>query len=379
MTLNSLIDDEKHSKVDSIIVYDTGSTDRTLEILSEFCQSYGITKHIKKGTFVDFATSRNQALRFADGFREVDFLLLMDCNDELKGDLREYCETIPDDKVAWLLHQCWWSGVMTRYYNLRLIRPRCGWKYRGVVHEYLTRDIKDEYISDRVPGVELYQDRTQDDDKTSKRFKRDKKLLLREYRREGSNKDPRTVFYLAQTYSCLHEDDLALKHYTERSQMEGGFVEETFHAYYNAGKFMLAKGMIERGLFYLMESTKIMPRVEPLLEIVKYYRDKNMWLATQFGIMACKLEYPGYAVLFVDESQYRYERYHLLSIVAFYAGDEYLSTGYEACQTAVSVSNSDVDNNNLKIYRLRLGLKDDDDKDDKDEQNTGVPVDATED
>lgn len=345
MTLNSLLDEGK-SKVDSIIVYDTGSTDGTMGILKEFCKKYGIKQHVKTGKFEDFSTSRNVALRFADTFTEVDFLLLMDCNDEYRGDVRSFCEGVPSDQVAWLLHQCWWSGVMTRYYNVRLIRPRVGWKYRGAVHEYITRDNPDEMVRDKVPGVELYQDRTQDDDKTGKRFHRDKKMLLREYKRMGVNRDPRTVFYLAQTCLCLQDKPLALKYYMERCEMEG-FYEERYHSHYMVGKLLLEKGSIERGIYYLLESTKIFPRVEPLLELVKYYRDKNMWMATQFGIMACKLPYPN-AILFVDEGQYRYERFHLLGIVAYYAGE--YEAGRMAIEEAIRVADQDIDKNNLSHY-----------------------------
>lgn len=387
VTLNSLIDDdEKQPKVDSIMVYDTGSTDRTPDILKEFCTTWKLPLHTKKGTFVDFAESRNVALRFADTFSEVDFLLLMDCNDELKGDLRPFCEGVPKEQVAWLLHQRWWSGVTTRYYNVRLIRPRVGWKYRGAVHEYITRDNPQELIRDKVEGVELFQDRTSDDDKTGKRFGRDKKLLVREYRRQGSDKDPRTVFYLAQTYLCLHDKDNALKHYMERCNLVG-FYEERYHSFHMAGKLLMEKGMTERAISYLLDSTKIMPRVEPLLELVKYYRDKNMWLATQFGKMACSLDYPN-AILFVDDGQYQYERHHLLSIVAFYGGD--LQAGFSACKEALRVGNQPIDRSNLAHYCRALNLPVPDDETesidnkgvvvegDKDGQDTRVSTDVTE-
>ena len=35
----------------------------------------------------------------------------------------------------------------------------------------------------------------------------------------------RTVFYLAQTYACLHEDMLAIEMFDKRSRMENGFWE----------------------------------------------------------------------------------------------------------------------------------------------------------
>ena len=241
---------------------------------------------------------------------------------------------------------------MTRYYNVRLLRPRCGWKYRGAVHEYITRDNPKEHIREKVDGVELFQDRTSADDQTGRRFGRDKKLLIREYKKQGANKDPRTVFYLAQTYLCLHEKEMALKYYMERCKLVG-FYEERYHSFHMAGKLLLEKKMTERGITYLLDSTNIMPRVEPLLELVKYYRDKNMWLATQFAKMACKLPYPD-AILFVDDGQYQYERYHLMSIVAFYANE--LPAGMEACREAIRVANQPIDRSNMRHYCNALNI-----------------------
>ena len=69
--------------IDSIVVFDTGSTDKTIEILETFCKKNKITLRLKHGEFVNFSESRNVSLEFADTFPEIDYLLLLDCNDEL--------------------------------------------------------------------------------------------------------------------------------------------------------------------------------------------------------------------------------------------------------------------------------------------------------
>jgi len=156
---------------DSFIMYDTGSTDNTIEIAEKFCQDNGIPFRLKQGEFVDFATSRNVSLDFADEFPEVDYLLLLDTNDELKNraELRAQCEkyyNLPN--TGFLLKQEWWSGRCDTYYNIRLIKARKGWRYRGRVHEWIKNTrfendneaIQSGDVVIRLDEVVIYQDRT---------------------------------------------------------------------------------------------------------------------------------------------------------------------------------------------------------------------------
>jgi glycosyltransferase involved in cell wall biosynthesis len=72
--------------VSDLIVFDTGSTDTTIDILKEFAERENIKMHLKCGEFVNFEVSRNELLDFADTVDDVDVLLLLDCNDEIRCD-----------------------------------------------------------------------------------------------------------------------------------------------------------------------------------------------------------------------------------------------------------------------------------------------------
>ena len=61
---------------DSLVLYDTGSTDDTIEIAQKFCQKHNIPLRLKQGEFVDFSLSRNVSLDFADTFDDIDFIVL---------------------------------------------------------------------------------------------------------------------------------------------------------------------------------------------------------------------------------------------------------------------------------------------------------------
>jgi len=346
VTLESVI-----GYVDSIVLYDTGSEDNTIEIASSFCKKHNIIFRLKQGDFVDFSTSRNVSLDFADTFEDIDFLLLMDTNDELRGGdkLRKFCEIqMNTDDSAFLLSQEWWSGQYIKYYNTRLIKARHGWRYAGKVHEWMRNTIGEKEDKVIAPSdIILYQDRTADDDKSSKRFERDKMLLLEDHKENPD--EPRTVFYLAQTYSCLGQAEDSLKYYKLRSTMVG-FWEENFQALLRCGELSETLGHDwYDSMSWYMKAFEHTPRVEPILKIAEHYKDKNWLLCYTFSKMACNLEYPTNCILFVDKQSYEHKRWRLLGIAAWYAG--FYEDGKNACKKAIESGVSvDLDKFNLKFY-----------------------------
>ena len=338
----------------TIIIYDTGSTDNTINIIVKFCKKYKLSLYVKYGTFVDFSTSRNVLLDFADTVPNVNFYLMMDCNDELQNgpDLIKFCNNIKKDN-AFFLKQSWKSGIYINYYNIRLIRSKCGWRYKGVIHEYICKEGEEANI--RVPGVILFQDRTKDDNKSFIRFTKDKELLLGEY--NSKNRTPRTVYYLAQTFECLEDKENAIKYYSERMGLIG-FFEERYQAAYHVG--MLYREMnrpFEQYVGYFLFSFGIMHRSEPLVRIAEYYISKQQWSQAYFYLKeSCKIITPDCG-LFLDVELYNYYRWHLMGIVAYYV-KEY-EDGLNACKIAIEKRNNDIDKNNLIFYKNELECKDD--------------------
>lgn len=343
--------------INSMIIYDTGSTDNTIDILIEFSKKHQIPLRLKQGEFVDFSTSRNISLDFADTFDDVDFLLLMDCNDELRGgnNLVKLCndEIKHPERSAYHLLQQWDYGNDTnKYFNVRLIKPRHEWRYKGVVHEYITKPNLREAII-RVEGIVIYQNRNADTDgKTGKRFHRDKVMLLNAYNNDPN--EPRTVFYLAQTLECLQENEEALKYYLIRSKQTHGFNEEVFHSFLRAGRLMvkLGRDWHSDALAQFMKAYEFMPRAEPLVHIAEHYIELgNLDLAYTFLKLACNLPYPENAILFVGAKIYNYVRWHLLGLIAYYIGTpDAIESGKNACLTAVKHANNDTDKTNLEYY-----------------------------
>lgn len=314
------------NSVDAFVIYDTGSTDETIDIIHKFCLKHNKALYLIQGKFVNFSISRNVLLNYGDSIPLIDFFLLFDCNDELKTpkELHQLCKTTykTENILGYYITQEWLSGDITKYRNIRLIKSRSGWRYKGAIHEFISIDELDEmkkkpelmmhgYESTILNGcnVVIYQDRTQDDDKTSKRFTKDKEILKKSYMSENPH-EPRTVFYYAQTLGCLGEWDESYDRYIERSKM-GDFWEEVFHSHLRMGEIALNHYKnIPRATFHFLDSIKIQVRAEPLCYLARLYlAQDNVNSAEIFIDRAMLLSYPEECFLFCDRKTYDFTRY----------------------------------------------------------------------
>jgi glycosyltransferase involved in cell wall biosynthesis len=362
----------------TFVILDTGSTDQTIPIIKEYCSKNNITLHLKEESFVNFEVSRNVSLDFADEvLKEQKYILLLDCNDELKNGMKlyDFASSYKGDCHGFHLKQEWWTGSsMDSYWNMRFVKSHKGWRYKGVVHEYMMCDeaLKNNTINSvitRVEGPLLFQDRTKDDDKSQKRFFRDKELLYPEHLKNP--KDSRTLFYLAQTCGCLGNHQEAYKYYLLRLKC-GGFEEEIYHSYYRIGDISrILNHPWEESLNWYMKAFGHSQRVEPLLKIIEYYKEYNFkgekkpdYLTAYFFCeIACKLLFPYNQILFIDRRAYDYTRWHYMGIVAYYVGR--YKEGKEACIKALEIENNDRDMSNLLFYlkkerELKKALQDKD-------------------
>lgn len=351
--------------IGEFFIFDTGSTDNTVEIIKQYCLENDIKLNLKQGEFVNFSVSRNELLDFTDSLIQGSdrYLLLLDVNDEMR-DMHILCKFVDEFKdghTGFYLTQRWWTGSsLDSYYNVRMIKSNSRWRYKSVVHEYIiTPDIEEKKKQDhevlyRLEGVYIYQDRTADDDKSFKRFSRDKELLYNEHIKDPH--EPRTLFYLAQTCSCLGQIEESYRYYLLRIK-ELGFYEEVYQSYFRMGELSATLGHDwEESMLWFLKAFQHSQRVEPLIKMAEYYKDNNLegekkpeWhTCYMYASMACNMMYPTNNILFVNKRNYTYDRWHLMGIAAFYVGK--YKEGKEACLRAIEAENKDVDRNNLKFY-----------------------------
>lgn len=345
--------------ITGFIIYDTGSTDDTINVIKRTAGS----KHVDiiEGEFHDFATSRNILLDFAQkcaNKHDYDLFFLLDANDELIFEDNFNPESLVEDTnvTAWLI-SCDWKvypeDAPITFRNTKLVRSRISeMKWNGVVHEYLStpgqRNICD--------SVRVFQDRIKDNDgKTAERWHRDKILLEKEV--SNDSKNARNTFYLAQTYACLGENDKAYRTYAIRTSLSG-FAEEKYCSLYKCGEIAIKINMPnEIALSWLTKAFLFSERAEPLILIAEIYeKNRNYKLAYAYANLACHIIYPKDALLFVDKNCYDYKRWHVLGRIAWYAAKntdnvkKILEDGAFGCNMAIQSKNLDIDKNNMSFY-----------------------------
>jgi len=346
----------------TFVVLDTGSTDKTIEICKDYCKKNNITLHLKEEKFVNFSVSRNVLLKYCDEvLPKYRYLLLLDCNDELKNgdDLMNFIQQYNGDSTGFHLRQQWWTGTnLDSYFNIRMVKSHSKWTYKEVVHEYVSCDDKKLNLNPnnilKLEHIILFQDRTKDDDKSMRRFCRDKSLLFDEHLKEPTAS--RTLFYLAQTCGCLGNLADAYKYYILRTKEEG-FIEEVYQSLFRLGEVSESLGHPwEESESWYLKAFSHSQRAEPLVKLAEHYLEYNMlgekkpdYLRSyMYASMACKLCYPLNQILFVDRRCYNYKRWHVLGRCAFYV--QRYKEGKEATLKAIQAEDLEIDLNNLVHY-----------------------------
>lgn len=301
------------------LIFDTGSTDKTVEITKQFFKEnnieHGIIKH---EPFINFAKSRNRAIELAEQeFPSGHFMLMLDAEWYMTGvqELIDFCkEKIYDTNHSYLIRIILDKSL--DFYTARLIRFFSGVRFCGAVHEVLN-----VVTTIKAPNTILFEAIRSNDgkEKSAKRWARDKDLLLKDH---AENPDcPRTIFYLAQTYYCLSEYKNAIFWYKKRCEING-WLEENFMAIYNLAQIYERIGKWEKAQKYYLNAFSYRPsRAEPLIKIAQhYYQNGNHQLCYLFLKIANDIPYPKDDILFVDKELYDYTRYNLMGISAWYVG-----------------------------------------------------------
>jgi hypothetical protein len=358
--------------VTKFFIYDTGSTDKTVENAKKWFTDKVLDGSVVIESFVDFATSRNTGLDYGDEkFKDETFMLMIDSEWYMNNldILLKFCEDNKDDDGKVYYIKVTDGGA--KFDHGRLFRIGTDAHFIDPVHEY----IGSGFVSNkRVPSDAylFYRPKHNSED----RWYRDLSLLLKKYKHEkranpatneekepyiyDNNKgkrqnaylkylhekppglDPRTVFYLGQTYDCLNETDQAIKYYLERSKMEG-YIEEKFMALYRLGK-LHTKSDWETASKYFLEAYSVCPtRAEPLVKLAEHYFVPE--IKYMYAKQACSIPQPEHG-LFLETSLYEYDRWDQLGWGAWYMpysnAPSYLNRpfheeGYIAVQKALAI------------------------------------------
>jgi glycosyltransferase involved in cell wall biosynthesis/predicted O-methyltransferase YrrM len=217
--------------IDRWTILDTGSTDNTVKYIED------ILVNKKKGTlyqepFINFRDSRNVLLDYAD--KTCKYTLMLDDTYVVRGDLRQFLTTIRGDQYG-DSYSLFVHSDDVKYSSNRIIKTHKQLRYIHTIHEVITdKDniniiVPDDDVNILDRRFEYMEQRTTD------RKQLDLQLLYKELEENPNN--PRTYYYLAQTYSCIDDHENAYKYFLKRATFrDSGFRQELVDAIFEAGR-----------------------------------------------------------------------------------------------------------------------------------------------
>lgn len=298
--------------IDCWIICDTGSTDGTPEIITDFFKLHNIPGKLVTAPFVDFSQARNAALSAAQQTGHefpFDYILLMDADMELKVNdpkWKEFFQGAP----SYDMFQC---AGMLHYQNRRLAKFGAPNGYLGVTHEYL-----DLESGGCLPKEIAYFIDHADGSNRVDKFKRDIKLLKEGLKTEPNN--VRYLYYLAQSYRDAGKTEKAIKWYQRRVDA-GGWAEEVWSAM--AFIALCHKDLKNEAEFihHSLLAYNFRPsRAEPLFELARYFREKTnqQEISLLFSEGGVQIPHTKDA-LFVNDYVYDCGIWDEFAIAAFYS------------------------------------------------------------
>jgi hypothetical protein len=313
--------------VDYYVIVDTGSTDDTIPLIRREMSGYGIEGEIHERPWVDFGVNRQQALELAVQADKGQWLLIIDADEELGVADPHFFEKL-EPGVSYDLEKHH-SGV--RYAVPHLIDVRqTQWKWEAPVHNYLVnlsgskrRQLRKDVWIKYHPG----QGAKSHGLSPQQKYLRDAELLER-YLLEKPD-DPRSLFYLAQSYKHAGDLEAAYATYQRRTGVEG-WAEERFMAQLECGRVAMQLGKPEADVVsHLLAAYDLRPtRAEPVYELAHYFRTRKAYgKAFLFATAGVQIPWPKDS-LFVAQEVYEWRLLDELSVAAFWVKD------YAACSAA---------------------------------------------
>ena len=337
--------------IDKAYICDTGSTDRTMELIYN-----NTTKDLDLMVkpFVDFSTNRNYVLsKIEENESDDTYILLLDANDEaINGkDLLKFLKEEPNNDIYNTTQE--WDDVGKKYKFVthRVVRNNKLHHFENRIHEVLYPKDKTKLIkqSKTVPGFCIYQNRNNDfndlgEHTTMPRLIKDYNILMEGYKENPKN--TRNLYYLNQTLYFMSRFEECKKYCEERFQ-DNLPDEETYHSILRYAKCMFhlkepwenIEKILMKAHNFLTDLQKQYPTlkiidIEPLAIIAfEEYSKKNYEKAFEIIKKVCKIDPPD-TLLPKDMSIYNFKRWFLLALLCNINNDPIL--GYEACNNALS-------------------------------------------
>ena len=312
-----------YKSIDYWIVCDTGSTDRTCDIVRDFFKE----KNIPGELFVDKweGFDKNKCLMMARAKDKADYILHIDADDLLFGDIE-----LPNDgaDAYYLLNRRGVSSFKTTI----LYSGKYTWRFCGVAHtiikcvekpNFIVTDLsnKDFYIRCDPVGSRAFD---------PKKYFYDAERLTKQFF-ETLIDDPdglnnRSAFYTAQSYFDSSMWKESMQWYRLYLRLRDTWIEECFESHMRIAMCLMElNASAEQVRAEMQKAINIFSdRSEPYYILGRYYNHNKMWNEGYSCLKECKLKSLDWVnsryVLFVNEKAYGKYVNDELSVSCYWTG-----------------------------------------------------------
>ena len=313
--------------LDYYCVIDTGSTDGTQEIIRNFFESKGIPGEVIDHEWTNFEDARNKALQSVKD--KVDFGFWIDADEELIIDPRFNLNLFKMN-----LANLGGSNIKIHYgsqnyFRMQFFSTKFPWRWYGPVHEVLVCDEPNPVGVAEGLTVLVRPDGNSWVAETLQQKYEGHAKILEEYVANDPKKDPRWLFYLAQSYrdaGTPENQAKSIEWYEKRAKMMNGFWEEIYYSLLMSSSL---KGALKYPIHEIIESylkcgKANIYRVEHLIPVILHYQhNKEFDIAYIYSSHAMKFAgkspFPK-SSLFIDPEVYEWRIFDLHTISCYYSG-----------------------------------------------------------
>jgi len=217
--------------IDRWTILDTGSTDNTIQIIKEELNDK-VKGELFEEPFINFRESRNRAIDLCG--ETCTYQIMLDDTYELRGDVRDFLTQVRTDQFADSFSLYIQSNDV-QYTSNRIIKTQRKLRYKFRIHEVIT-DENNKNIIVPIQKAFIFDHRSDYmEQRTKNRKLYDLKLLQESVEEEPEQ--PRHLYYMAQTYQCLENREMAFKYFLRRFyHSEQGFLQEKIDAGFEAAR-----------------------------------------------------------------------------------------------------------------------------------------------
>jgi glycosyltransferase involved in cell wall biosynthesis len=313
--------------LDYYVVVDTGSTDGTQEIIRNFFKEKGIPGEVIDHPWKNFEDARNTALNAVKG--KADYGFWIDADEQLLLDPKFNLDHFKRSLTKFDGGNVRVTYGGQNYYRMQFFSTTKPWRWYGPVHEVLVCDETANVGEASGVGTLVTPDGNSWTSESIQQKYEGHAKILEEYVANDPNKDPRWVFYLAQSYrdaGTPENQEKSLVWYEKRAEMHNGFWEEIYFSLLMAASL---RGSLQRPVEEILEAYrkcgKTNPyRAEHLIPIILHYHSiKEFDIAYIYSSHAMKFggksPFPK-SSLFIDASLYEWKIFDLHTISCWYSG-----------------------------------------------------------